>query len=122
MINGNLSGVKKATVERLEALWELSVERDCFASAELLEEMAYITADTGREVSVYLSRAGDIEYVAIGEADRVNLDGLTLRRSEERLRSLRCNPYAPERRRQGFPSWICNRSKSFGLTQWRPSG
>lgn len=90
MINGNLSGVKKATVERLEALWELSVERDCFASAELLEEMAYITADTGREVSVYLSRAGDIEYVAIGEADRVNLDGLTLRRSEERLSSLRC--------------------------------
>lgn len=71
MINGNLSGVKKATVERLEALWELSVERDCFASAELLEEMAYITADTGREVSVYLSRTGDIEYVAIGEADRV---------------------------------------------------
>lgn len=90
MVNGILTGISKSSMKRLEALEDYKVERDCFAPYELLCILAEITEDTGKEVSVYLSRQGDVESVAVGESDRVSLEAITMRRSEERLSGLRC--------------------------------
>lgn len=85
-----LKGVKKSTLNRLEALKALRLEPGVFISDELLKEMACITQDTGREVCVYISRGGSVLWSAIGERDRVGLEQMSMRRSEERLSSIRC--------------------------------
>lgn len=90
MINGNLVGVKKSVIARLEKLEGEKVDKAYFITNELMEELSDITEITGREVSIYISRAGDIVSIAIGEADRVTLESLTLRRSEDRLSGIRC--------------------------------
>ncbi|MBR3751402.1 MAG: GTPase HflX [Clostridia bacterium] len=90
MVNGITEGISKSIVKKLEELEDIKVERSEYASAELMQRMADITSATGKEVSVYVSRQGDIISVAIGESDRVSLEALTMRRSEERLSGLRC--------------------------------
>ena len=85
MVNGITEGISKSIVKKLEELEDIKVERSEYASAELMQRMADITSATGKEVSVYVSRQGDIISVAIGESDRVSLEALTMRRSEERL-------------------------------------
>ncbi len=90
MINGITDGISKNVISKLEALEKLTVERSEYISAELMEAMAEITGITGKEVSIYISRQGDVISVSIGESDRVSLEALTMRRSEERLSGLRC--------------------------------
>lgn len=90
MVKGNTEGLSRAITAKLEELEKITVDRGEFASEELLAAMADITGRTGKEVSVYISRQGDVESVAIGETDRVSLEALTMRRSQERLAGLRC--------------------------------
>ena len=47
MVNGITEGISKAIIKRLEELEELTVERSEYASKELMERMAEITAATG---------------------------------------------------------------------------
>lgn len=90
MSSQEIKGVKKSTLDRLEALKSFRLEPGVFISEELLKEMAYITQDADREVCVYISRGGSVVWAAIGERDRVGLERLSMRRSEERLCALRC--------------------------------
>lgn len=90
MIEGNIQGLPRSIADRLEQMEKMTVERGEYVSQELLYELADITGKTGKEICVYISRAGDIESLAIGEADRVSLTALTMRRSQDRLAGLRC--------------------------------
>jgi GTP-binding protein HflX len=89
-INGNISGIRRSYIERLESIYEMAADRREFCTADMLEALAFFTEATGREAMVYLDRAGRILTVAVGEQDRVSLPLLKTRRSEERLSGIRC--------------------------------
>lgn len=98
MINGNTNGIKKSLLERLERLQEGKIDPAQFLPLSLAEELCDITGQINREVCLYISRSGEIRYVAVGEGDRVALEEMTLRRSAERLSGLRCihtHPQSP---------------------------
>lgn len=90
MINGNGKGIKENLWLRLKALDGAKYDSAYFLAPELAEELADITRQLGREVCVYLSRAGEILYVTLGESDRASLTEISLRRSDSRLSGLRC--------------------------------
>ncbi|MCL2637089.1 MAG: GTPase HflX [Oscillospiraceae bacterium] len=89
-INGNISGIRRSYIERLESIYDMEADRREFCTAEMLEALAFFTEATGREAMVYLDRAGRVLTVAVGEQDRVSLPMLRSRRSEERLSGIRC--------------------------------
>nr|WP_122011925.1 GTPase HflX [Maliibacterium massiliense] len=90
MVSGNIEGLKKHVIAQLEALYDLEIGRGCFASAALLDAMADITAQCGREVAVYIARDGEILEVYVGTNDRVSLSERRLRRGADGLSGVRC--------------------------------
>lgn len=90
MINGAVKGIKQAVKQRIEALEGQKWDPSAFLEASLAQEMGEITKSLGRELCVYLSRGGEVLYVALGEGDRADLADMRLRRSEQRLSGLRC--------------------------------
>ncbi len=90
MVTGNTSGIKNSILQRLEGLYEIKVLRDEFASFDILTEMADITGLTNREISVYLDRAGNVKNVSVGDASKVDLPFLRVKRGNEVLSGIRC--------------------------------
>lgn len=89
-VNGNISGVKRATLERMAALYDLRIESDHFINTELALLLAEFTEELGREVSVYIGRDGRICDVSIGSGATVRMPSMRLVRNQERLCGLRC--------------------------------
>ncbi len=90
MINGNIEGLSRHTLARLEGLYVIKVERENFLSIEIIDLMCELTGTTGRELSVYLNRRGEVMDVSVGEARQVPLPSMSLRRSDTRLSGIRC--------------------------------
>ena len=90
MVNGNIAGLSKQIMLRLESLNEMAVEREFFFSEELALLMCEITGQINREISVYLNRRGEVMDVSVGEVGQVSLPSMSLRRSETRLSGIRC--------------------------------
>lgn len=90
MANQEFKGIKKAAQQRIENLKNFKIEPGVFISEQLIQELAYITGETQREVCVYITRGGEIIWSSIGERDRVDLEGMSMRRSEQRLSGIRC--------------------------------
>nr|MDD6336373.1 GTPase HflX [bacterium] len=89
-IHGNLTGIRKTLIEKLESIYDMQTGRAQFCTPEMLEAMAAFTGTTGREAMVYLDRGGQVLAVAVGDQDRVSLPNLRSRRSQERLSGIRC--------------------------------
>jgi len=89
-IHGNLDGIRRTYIERLEAVYDMEIDRRQFCTDEVLAALAFFTETTGREAMVYLDRAGRVETVVVGEQDRVSLPSMRKRRSEGRLSGIRC--------------------------------
>lgn len=83
-------GLKKAVQQRIECLKDFKTQPGIFVSEQLIQELAYITGETQREVCVYITRSGEVVWWSIGEKDRVNLESMSMRRSEQRLSGIRC--------------------------------
>ncbi|HWQ62739.1 MAG TPA: GTPase HflX, partial [Negativicutes bacterium] len=66
-IQGNLSGIRKSTLEILENLHNVAVPPGQAISDELAAVMAQLTAQLGREIAVYLTRRGQVVSVAVGD-------------------------------------------------------
>ena len=64
--------------------------KDQFFSREMAEEMARLTAATGREISVLIERNGSVCDVSVGHFNRVSMPELTTRRNTDRLCGIRC--------------------------------
>ena len=90
MVNGNLKGIKEFIRKRIEALDGRKCDASKFIEDEVAAELGEITALLNKEICIYLSRAGEILYVNLGEEDRASLAGISLRRSTSRLSGLRC--------------------------------
>lgn len=89
-VNGNLNGIRTATVERIRALYDLRMGLKEFASYELIEQMCALTGEIGREISVYIARDGHIADVSVGSDSKVDMPEMRLVRNEDRLCGVRC--------------------------------
>lgn len=90
MIHGNLEGVRASLIKEMETLYELEFEADVFAPPELTDLLVRFSAQIRREISVYISRAGDVLDVTVGGLESVPLPTVRMRRSLERLSGVRC--------------------------------
>ena len=89
-VNGNVDGVKDATLARLDALYSRELEEDEFLPRQLMKELAEISCALNREIAVYITRDGEIVNVAVGTDCDVELTDFRLRRNANRLSCVRC--------------------------------
>ncbi|NLC31978.1 MAG: GTPase HflX [Clostridiales bacterium] len=89
-LQGNLSGIRNSQIEQIETLYEYPVGSDEFLPPDFARILAEHSASINREISVYISRSGEILDITIGYIDNVPLEALSLRRSLERLSMVRC--------------------------------
>ncbi|SHI41028.1 GTPase HflX [Propionispora hippei] len=89
-IQGNINGIRKSMLSRLDALYEYTIPPDQPATIELINLLAAFTTEINREVMVYINRKGQIIQIAIGDAVTVSLPELPVKRSLNRLSGLRC--------------------------------
>ena len=66
MLSGNLNGIKKEIIDRLEEIESFRIDRKEFISEELLREIAELTGLTGREIAVYIARSLRVQNTARG--------------------------------------------------------
>ena len=90
MVNGATEGLKKSTIEALEKIYEQEIPRDKFWTEELVTEMARISGEINREISVYIDRKGKIADVSVGDHKTVELGEVEGRRNNQRLSGIRC--------------------------------
>lgn len=90
IIHGELNGIRKSFLTRIEALYEFSVPFGQVITPELAQMMLAITADLKREIAVYINRRGQVTAVAVGDINTVVLPQIDGRRSVNRLSGTRC--------------------------------
>ena len=102
MIYGNKEGIRDSMLAKLETLYDIEIPTEVFAPAELLDALAAFSCAINREISMYISRSGEVLDITIGGISSVDLKDMHLRRNTKRLSiSALCAP--------------C------GLTQWLPA-
>ena len=90
-VNGDLANIKTYVLEKLKGLYALRVPIGQLSTRELNENMLDITADTDREVAVYLNRQGKVVQVSLGDTATVDLPEFKQKtRSDMRLSGIRC--------------------------------
>ena len=73
MIHGNTEGIRDSVLKELETLYSMEFDEELFAPAELSGFLARYTGLIRREISVYLSRGGDVLDVSVGDNASVAL-------------------------------------------------
>lgn len=89
-IHGNIEGIRESRLREMEALYDCPFETDEYAPRELIEALARHSCALNREISVYVSRDGDVLDVTVGVGDSVPLKDVRLRRNSKRLSFVRC--------------------------------
>jgi GTP-binding protein HflX len=78
-------------LRRIERLSTRRVAPEQIVSPELARQMSEISHETGRQVGVLINRKGQVEYVMVGNAKKIEMpDFGRARVSQERFRGLRC--------------------------------
>lgn len=90
MIHGNIEGIRASLLTEMDTLYANELDDDIFVSPELITQLAHYTTLINREISIYISRSGDVLDVSIGNIDSVPLPQMRLRRNIERLSAIRC--------------------------------
>ncbi len=90
MIYGNKEGIRDSLLLQMESLYEIELGEGEFAPNALVDALATFTEAVRREISVYISRDGEVLDVTIGELNSVKLKDLRLRRNARRLSRVRC--------------------------------
>lgn len=89
-ISGELNGLRKSMIDRLEQLYNYTIPSQQPVTFELAVSMAQITQEINREIAVYINRRGKITTVAVGDVKTVSLPQTEGRRSLNRLSGIRC--------------------------------
>lgn len=89
-ILGNLKGIRNSVIEELKTLYDLKLTSGQLLSAELALKLADITDFINREISVYITRSGQIIKVVVGSNETVELPAVEGRRGSSRLSGIRC--------------------------------
>ena len=91
-ILGNKKGIRDSVLNELIALYDVQVPLGQLISAELALKLADITEFINREISLYISRSGQITNIVIGGNDSV--EHASSRRSQ-RYWQIKWNPLCP---------------------------
>ncbi len=89
MLYGNTNGIKRIVLDSLEELCG-NYDKNLYIDREVLDSLCAITAKTNRELCVFISRAGNLLAVGIGDAGTVSLQNFSLKRSEHGFTGVRC--------------------------------
>ena len=90
-LHGQTYGLKAGQIRRLRHLYKRRIPRNRLVSQEFARQLASISRETGRQVGALVSRNGDVEYVTVGDALRIELpDFKRVRGGTGRFRGLRC--------------------------------
>ncbi len=87
---GNLKGIRNSVIEELRTLYDFKLSSGQLVTAELALKLADITEFINREVSVYITRSGQVISVCVGSNEAVELPPLEGRRGSSRLSGIRC--------------------------------
>lgn len=97
-IKGNIKGIRDSVIAELQKLYDMQSSQ--LVSQELAVKLADITEYINREISVYITRSGQIIEIAVGDNATVELPSFSGRRGAGRLSGIRCihthpggNPY-----------------------------
>lgn len=97
-IKGNIKGIRDRVIAELQKLYDMQSPQ--LVSQELAVKLADITEYINREISVYITRSGQIIEIAVGDNATVELPSFSGRRGAGRLSGIRCihthpggNPY-----------------------------
>ncbi len=87
---GQTYGLKASQIKRLKNLYKRKVPRSSLVSQDFARQLGELSAETGRQIGALVSRAGRVEYVAIGDAFSIELpDFKRVRGGQGRFRGLR---------------------------------
>ena len=90
MVHGNTLGLAPSELAALERLYRRRVPADRVTSPELARALTERSAEIGRQVGALINRRGQIEYVVVGDAAKIELPDLGRQRAGlGRLRGLR---------------------------------
>ena len=89
-VHGNTEGLRGRVLEELSGLYTAEILPGEFFPFPVAEAMARITGEINREVMIYISRAGRVEEVAVGDSGTVDLADMRLVRNTDRLAGVRC--------------------------------
>ena len=97
-IKGNIKGIRDSVIAELQKLYDMQSPQ--LVSQELAVKLADVTEYINREISVYITRSGQIIEIAVGDNATVELPSFSGRRGARRLSGIRCihthpggNPY-----------------------------
>jgi GTP-binding protein HflX len=90
VINGNINGLKRAQIKRLETLYNYIGDKDQFVTSELIAEISFISNEIKREIAVYINRNGKVVDVSIGDYATVVLSEVEGRHNKNKLSGIRC--------------------------------
>ncbi|WP_239470034.1 GTPase HflX [Archangium violaceum] len=89
-IYGNTLGLKASEQSRLRNTYRRRVSPHEIVSPELARHLTELSSETNRQVGVLLNRKGEIEYVVVGNAHKLELPDIgRARAGQVRLRGLR---------------------------------
>jgi len=90
VVHGNTLGLAPSELAALERLYRRRVPPDRVTSPELARALTERSAEIGRQVGALINRRGQIEYVVVGDAAKIELPDLGRQRAGlGRLRGLR---------------------------------
>jgi len=89
-IHGNTTGLSPSESNALERLYRRRVPFDRLLTPELARSMAEVSFATGRQVGVLVDRGGQVDYVVVGDANKLMLPDIgRARAAQGRFRGLR---------------------------------
>ena len=68
---GNLNGLKPAQLDALQRIYRRRVDPTLVTTSELAQTLCHFSADTNRQVGVFINRRGEITQVIVGYTERL---------------------------------------------------
>lgn len=78
MITGNIDGIKKVILERLENLYELTIDNTSVFSYELVKEINDISRTIKKELCVVINRRGKITGISVGKVNSAEIPSMDI--------------------------------------------
>ncbi|OFI04954.1 GTPase HflX [Clostridium acetireducens DSM 10703] len=73
MIFGNIHGIKKSIINKLESIYDISIDKDQLISKEIVDIIWEVTLTLNKEISVAIDRKGKVVSISIGDSNTVEL-------------------------------------------------
>lgn len=90
-VYGDLKGLKKNFISRLEKLYRRKIPAQQIITPELAEAVSELSHEINREIALIINRRGQIISINVGDADSLKLEKFkNVREGQARLCGLRC--------------------------------